>query len=58
MTTIVTGATLIDGTGADPVANASVVIEDGRIAAGGDASTRCPMARTSSTWAARRSCRA
>ena len=35
MTTVVTGATLIDGTGADPVANASVVIEDGRIAAVG-----------------------
>ena len=35
MTTVVTGATLIDGTGADPVANASVVIEEGRISAAG-----------------------
>ncbi|MXZ46961.1 MAG: amidohydrolase family protein [Chloroflexi bacterium] len=35
MTTVVTGATLIDGTGADPITGASVVIEDGRIAAVG-----------------------
>ena len=35
MTTVVTGATLIDGTGAEPVADASVVIEGGRIAAVG-----------------------
>ncbi len=35
MTTVVTGATLIDGTGADPIAGASVVIDDGRIAAAG-----------------------
>ena len=33
--TVVTGATLIDGTGADPVAGASVVVEDGRITAAG-----------------------
>ena len=31
----VTGARLIDGTGSDPVEGASVVVEDGRIAAAG-----------------------
>ncbi len=31
MTTAVRGATLIDGTGADPVPNATVIVEDGRI---------------------------
>ena len=31
----VTGVTLIDGTGADPVRGASVVVEDGRVAAAG-----------------------
>ena len=34
-TTAITGVTLIDGTGADPVADASLVIEDGRIASVG-----------------------
>jgi imidazolonepropionase-like amidohydrolase len=31
MTTAITGATLIDGTGHDPIANATVIIADGRI---------------------------
>ena len=34
-TTAITGVTLIDGTGADPVPGASLVIEDGRIASVG-----------------------
>ena len=34
-TVAITGVTLIDGTGAEPVAGASVVIEDGRIASAG-----------------------
>ena len=46
MTTVVTGATLIDGTGADPVAGASVVIEEGRIAAVGDIDALPVDART------------
>ena len=57
MTTIVTGATLIDGTGAEPVPTRAW---SSRMAASRpwDASTRCQTARASSTWAARRSCRA
>jgi hypothetical protein len=35
MTTVVTGATLIDGSGAEPLRNASVVIEGERIVAAG-----------------------
>jgi len=35
MTTVIRGATLIDGTGADPVPHASVVIDEGRITAAG-----------------------
>jgi imidazolonepropionase-like amidohydrolase len=35
MTTVITGATLIDGTGADPVRNASVIVEGERIVAVG-----------------------
>ncbi len=31
MQTAITGATLIDGTGRDPISNATVIIEDGRI---------------------------
>lgn len=42
-TTVVTGATVIDGTGRDPVRDASIVIVNGRIAAiGPSASTRIP----------------
>lgn len=39
MTTAITGATLIDGTGHDPLTNATVIVDNGRIqsvAAGGD----------------------
>jgi imidazolonepropionase-like amidohydrolase len=32
MRTVITGATLIDGTGRDPMSNATIVVEDGRIA--------------------------
>lgn len=32
MTTAIHGATLIDGTGADPIPNATIIIEEGRIA--------------------------
>lgn len=32
MTTAIHGATLIDGTGADPISNAAIIIEEGRIA--------------------------
>jgi imidazolonepropionase-like amidohydrolase len=35
MTTAITGATLIDGTGREPVRNATVVIDDGRITRAG-----------------------
>lgn len=35
MITAVRGATLIDGTGHDPIANATVLVEDGRIVAAG-----------------------
>ncbi len=35
MTTAITGATMIDGTGADPVAGATIIIEDGRIVRAG-----------------------
>ena len=34
-TTAIVGGTLIDGTGRDPVSNATVVIEDARIVAAG-----------------------
>lgn len=37
-TTVVTGATVIDGTGRDPVTDASIVIAGGRIVAVGPAS--------------------
>ncbi len=35
MTTAITGATMIDGTGADPVVGATIVIEDGRVVRAG-----------------------
>src|SRR5215470_2724864 len=35
MITAIVGGTLIDGLGGDPVANAAVVIEDGKVAAAG-----------------------
>jgi imidazolonepropionase-like amidohydrolase len=42
-TTVVQGATVIDGTGRDPIANASLVIAGGRIVAiGATAATRVP----------------
>ena len=44
-TTAITGVTLIDGTGADPVPGASLVIEDGRIASVGSLDRHCRRAR-------------
>ena len=58
-TTVVAGGTLIDGTGAAPVADGAVVVTDGRIAFAGPeaAMPRCPPMRTGSTPAGARSCR-
>ena len=59
-TTVVAGGTLIDGTGAAPIADGAVVVTDGRIAFAGPERRchPCPPMRSGSTPAAARSCRA